>query len=222
VIQSANGHQDKNGNYICDICNTDLCIDHLEMIIPAVAATCIKTGLTEGKKCARCGDILVAQQITEATGHTEVIDDAVAPTCSATGLTEGKHCSVCGEVMVVQTVVDAMGHTEVIDNAVEATYWTAGLSEGKHCSMCEMVLVKQEVLPKLIPTINEDGTVSLRNLPSGVEQVFAAVYGTNGQMRYCLSDTPDEEFYSICSRRFHHSKQNADAVRLNFLCFQAR
>lgn len=35
---------------------------HTEETIPAVAATCTTTGLTEGKKCSHCGEILVAQQ----------------------------------------------------------------------------------------------------------------------------------------------------------------
>ena len=44
-------------------------LGHTEETIPAVAATCIETGLTEGKKCSVCGEILVAQEVVPALGH---------------------------------------------------------------------------------------------------------------------------------------------------------
>ncbi|MBQ7761866.1 MAG: hypothetical protein IJ400_07405, partial [Clostridia bacterium] len=37
---------------------------HTEEIIPAIKATCQETGLTEGKKCSECGEVLVEQEIT--------------------------------------------------------------------------------------------------------------------------------------------------------------
>ena len=83
---------------------------HTEVIDAAVEATCTETGLTEGKHCSVCNEVLVAQTVVPAKGHTEVIDAAVEPTCTETGLTEGKHCSVCNEVLVAQTVVDKLPH----------------------------------------------------------------------------------------------------------------
>ena len=42
---------------------------HKEVTVPAVAATCTKTGLTEGKKCSVCGTITKEQTTVAALGH---------------------------------------------------------------------------------------------------------------------------------------------------------
>ena len=45
-------------------------LPHTEEIIPAKPATCKETGLTEGKMCSVCGEILVAQQSIPLAEHT--------------------------------------------------------------------------------------------------------------------------------------------------------
>jgi len=63
--------------YTCRLCGLQYvdetsrvpALGHTEEIIPGKAATCTETGLTEGKKCSVCGEILVAQEVIPALGH---------------------------------------------------------------------------------------------------------------------------------------------------------
>ena len=124
-------------------------LGHTEVVDAKVAPTCTESGLTEGKHCSVCNDVLKAQEAIAALGHTEVVDAKVEPTCTESGLTEGKHCSICNKVFIAQEVINALGHTEVIDAKVEATCKDTGLTEGKHCSVCNEVLTVQEVIAAL-------------------------------------------------------------------------
>lgn len=120
---------------------------HTEIVDAAVVATCTETGLTEGKHCDVCNEVIVAQKTVKATGHTLETLEAVAATCESDGKTAGEQCSVCGEVTVAQKTIPATGHTEIIDAAVAAGCDTEGKTEGKHCEVCGKVIVAQETVP---------------------------------------------------------------------------
>ena len=79
---------------------------HTEVIDEGYEATCTTDGLTNGKHCEVCKEVLIAQEVIPATGHTEVIDEAVSSTCTKTGLTEGSHCLVCGETIKEQEIIN--------------------------------------------------------------------------------------------------------------------
>ena len=108
---------------------------HTPETIPAKAATCTETGLTEGSKCSTCGIVLTAQTATDALGHLWDTDDCAAeahctragctatraagehiwndtvtkqPTCTETGLKDRK-CTSCGTTET-NIEIPALGH----------------------------------------------------------------------------------------------------------------
>ena len=85
----------------CEVCGkvetqTIKALGHKEVVDKAVAATCTKTGLTEGKHCSVCNAVIKAQETVPAKGH-KYVDTVVKPTYTAQGYTLHK-CSVCGNI----------------------------------------------------------------------------------------------------------------------------
>ncbi len=91
----------------CDNPSSDTPHEHTAVVLSAIPATCTETGLSEGKKCSSCNEIIVAQETIEKLPHTEETIPAVTASCTTDGLTEGKKCSVCNEILVAQEVIKA-------------------------------------------------------------------------------------------------------------------
>ena len=151
----------------CSVCGEELSkeqksiekLPHTEETIPAVPATCTETGLTEGKQCTVCGEVIKAQETVAATGHTWADATCTVPkTCSVCGATEGEElghnyvgevttpatcttkgektytCSVCGDNYTEEIAIDENAHTLNYDDA-HITY---------HIATCECGYSKQE------------------------------------------------------------------------------
>lgn len=69
--------------------------EHKIVILAAKEPTCSEKGLTEGKKCSVCGEILVAQTEFTALGH-KYAEMSTEPTWTEEGTAYAK-CSVCGD-----------------------------------------------------------------------------------------------------------------------------
>ena len=118
-------------------------LGHTAMVVVGYPATCTTDGLSDGKCCSVCGEILVAQEETAALGHTEEVIPAVEATCAKTGLTEGKKCSVCGEILVAQeTVVANDAHSYRVEVTKEATETEEG-EKTYTCEICGNVRVEK-------------------------------------------------------------------------------
>ena len=90
---------------------------HTEAVAPAVAATCIENGKTEGKYCSVCEAVLVAQEEIPATGHKKVATSKqILPTCDKEGMSEDAYCSSCREVLSEAAVIPARGYDWILED----------------------------------------------------------------------------------------------------------
>ncbi len=147
---------------------------HTEETISAVAATCTESGLTEGKKCSVCGEILVAQQTVAALGHDyqDVAGTAVAATCTTDGKEADKKCSRCdatitGAVIAGGHNLDADGHCDVCDNVyqakIETDYYATFTDALTAATSADTITLLADVSGLSDTYISDDLTLDLNN-----------------------------------------------------------
>ena len=92
---------DGEGTWEVFIGTIDVQCDHKTYIVlSAVPATCIGKGLTEGRKCKKCGEIIEPQNEVEMLPHQkEFIQPKPQECCYEPGYTSWERCSVCGLVL---------------------------------------------------------------------------------------------------------------------------
>ena len=156
---------------------------HTEEAVKGKAATCTAAGLTDGVKCAECGETLTAQQEIPALGHNYVNHDAKAPTCSAMGWNAYETCSRCdystySELPMVAHSYDdeydatcnncdfvrdaACRHDSkvAIGEAKAPTCLADGITAGEKCEKCGEVITAQETIGKLGHDMKTDAPVA--------------------------------------------------------------
>ena len=83
---------------------------HTEVVVDGKVATCTEKGLTQGKKCSVCDEVLVAQEEISVMGHSFVnyVSDNNA-TCTEDGTKTAK-CDNCDETDTIADEDTAKGH----------------------------------------------------------------------------------------------------------------
>ncbi len=105
---NANCDNEAVKKYVSNNTDTNWGKTHInEMIDNAVEPSCTNTGLTEGKHCSACNEVLIKQETIDALGHNyEPV--VTAPTCTEQGYTTHT-CSRCGD-SYVDDYTDELGH----------------------------------------------------------------------------------------------------------------
>ena len=113
---------------------------HTEETTPAVAPTCTESGLTEGKCCSVCNEVLVAQETVEALGHDYEGSVTTEPTCTDKGV-KTYTCKNDQDHTYTEEI-DAKEHADsnndhVCDNGCDVAQGTHAEGENSHvCEYC--------------------------------------------------------------------------------------
>lgn len=176
---------------------------HTPEVIPAVAATCSSTGLTEGSKCSVCGEILIKQDETpvDESKHVEAVAATLKEaTCTTTGIAR-MECSLCHKNLGYKVL--KAEHSWVEKTNVPATCG----KDGKitlECSVChetdEKVLpatgehtFTEENVKTVDATCTEDAKVIEVCTVCGAEGKITVLEGTATGHDYQL-DTDNENY----------------------------
>ena len=140
-------------------------LGHTEVVDAAVAPTCTAAGLTEGKHCSVCGEVLVKQNVIPALGHSYEL---------------GK-CTVCGAADPdFRIAVEAVGE---IGYAVSGSTVTV-----THDTACKVGYLVDGAYVKIDGTMNPDGSYSF-TAPEGVTNVLLVISGdVNGDGKLLAAD----------------------------------
>ena len=103
--------------FTCDVCHatkteTIKAPGHTVVEDAAKEPTCTETGLTAGKHCSVCNEVLEAQTVVPAKGHSMTKTEAKAATCTEAGNSEYYTCGNCGKFFS-----DADGKTEIVKDS---------------------------------------------------------------------------------------------------------
>ena len=162
--------------YTCQNCNevkteTTPAKGHTIVTDKGVTPTCTQSGLTEGKHCSVCNEVIRKQKKLAPKKHHAVTDKAVEATCSKEGLTEGKHCSVCNQVLVEQKKVRKKRHVLQKKKGTPATCTEYGWTDRIFCTVCNTVTQRRvRIAPlghKIVTDKAVEATCTERGLTEG-------------------------------------------------------
>ena len=184
----------------CDLPKTDIieAPGHKEESIPAVAATCDETGLTEGKKCKVCGEITVAQTVVPQLGHNYESAVTKKATCTENG--EITYTCKNNASHVYTEVIPLLGHTDknpednvcdrcneklcdhegydrVLEGYYDATCTEPGFSGNLICQGCKSAITIGQIIPAKGHTEGPAATCTTNQICTVCNVVLVKAFG---------------------------------------------
>ena len=149
--------------------------------IPAVPATCVATGLSEGEKCSVCETVIKAQTVTEKdpAAHKPKDIPEKPSTCTEHGYSKGIECELCGLVTTETVELPLAAHTSTPVAGKAATCTEDGLTDGKSCGGCGMIMLSQRVIPATGHDFNSEHTCEGCSIVLSMNLTFTLNTGNN-------------------------------------------
>lgn len=151
-------------------------LKHVEATDKAVAPTCTETGLTEGKHCSVCNEVLVKQETVAALGHDPIYHNGKPADCENKGWEAYETCSRCEYTTYKE--ISALGHNH--DGTIahkDADCTNAGVVGGTYCTRCnEGKSTAETIIPAL--GHNSDGTIAHKDADCTNTGVVGGTYCT--------------------------------------------
>ena len=153
---------------------------HTEVIDEAKAPTCTETGLTEGKHCSVCGEVLTAQTVIPETGHTYTAEEFLW----SDDLTSASTTLVC-----------SCGHSEegtcslIWDNSQPLILTVTATAESNGQTFSES---------KTITAVANRDTITV-TLPTDTSdiRIIAAAYNNDGKMTACVIPENTDNVFTL-------------------------
>ena len=190
----------------CTLVSSNACA-HVEEVIPGKAATCTEAGLTEGKKCSVCGEILVAQETVEKTTEHTYDDNKDAT------------CNVCGfEREIAQTVVLYFPTDGKYVTGTEYLYTSSSGS-----TKMELILSDNKADAVAMEKItNADGSVSFKVgdkylYADGTNVEFVSAQGEN--TKFAIEETDGGVFIRCFTANFNGKPQYLEVYSGYMTCY---
>lgn len=87
---------------------------HTAVVVNGKEATCTEAGLTEGRYCSVCNEVLLEQTVAAALGHDlSTCVETKAPTCTEKGEEEAE-CSRCGHYVTREVLAKGHSYEKVV------------------------------------------------------------------------------------------------------------
>ena len=169
---------------------------HTEVTVPGADATCSEDGLTDGKKCSVCDEILVAQETISATGeHNDGDSNGFCDVCNADmNSDDAKAESVLGGITGPADVTEAgdidldvtneTGYEATITWAITGGTNTVSTLDGNKLSVVlsnsETTLVLTVSVTVGEATVTENYTINVAAEKADPVTESLATYGTTG------------------------------------------